>query len=133
VRNEKEIKEIAAFFRKMYFPAKRWPWKQLYDWLRWYDGAAGLLVCRWGKKIKGIALARTIATPVEGFKEYSFDPNGKVVWVESIASQYPEVFRTLGRQIKQRFEKCNQVAFSREKNGSGLKIYDMNKIARKLT
>lgn len=133
MRNEREIREIAAFFRKLYFPAKQWDWKNLLVWLSWYDRGSGLLVCRWGRRIKGIAICRTISEAQQGFEEYCFDPKGKIVWVQFIASQYLEVTKTLGRKIKGHFPDCEKVAFSREKNGSELKVYDINKIAKKIS
>lgn len=132
MRNEKEIREIAAFLKKMYFPAKKWPWEALLKWLRWYDEASGLLVSREFKRIKAVALMRAVSKPEDGFKEYCFDESGKIVWVQAIASQHPIGIKTLWKQMELRFPNFTEIAFSREKNGSELKTYDREKMFKKL-
>lgn len=109
---------LAAFLRRRYAPARRWPRAILLGWVRWHLGEGFLAYVLDGEqdgvgRIVAVGVARPVMRPEDGREDYRHDPEGSCLFVDVAVSTAPRGLLCLVALLRRRFGFRRTIAYQR--------------------
>lgn len=128
--------QVAAFLKRRVPSIKKWSHgrggrERLLMYLAWNTARYNACTVKDGDKIVAVGVARAISNEVDARFPYKSDETGKICYIEHTACTNNDAFKTLLQYVQKRWANCSKIMFSRSKNGSKNKVYDMQTFMRK--
>lgn len=125
------MRSIVNFIKENYTPSLSWDEKVMAQWISFYDKRRMISVIQKGKKIVGFAIARPLYSLMDYKKDYEYDYDGEICFVDLVLANSKEVKIELYLELLKRIGYKKWISFKRFKNGDNVRVYKLEQFMGK--
>jgi hypothetical protein len=126
-------RDVALFVSFNNPPFAKWPWLNLLQWVQWACEEGFVIpISSDNEHMDGVVIARPVMELAQMQEPYSFDPEGKWVYIDVAIALKPEVLKAIAAALRIRFGLREAVFWHRRRSNGTLHGFQAVRVLQKL-